>query len=717
MKIKLGVNQYPQFRFTPVLKIGFLLSVQILFCHNVYAENQNISNEQTLDTIKVKASATTVHPLEKQVDNGALGSKRILDTPFSVTVVGSEDIEKRGAKSIAQILVNEPSFYSPTAANATDWWGASIRGLAVRNYFMDDYPILGYWGGDLPIEAADNVTVLKGLTGFMYGFGSPGGAIRYQTRRPTEQPKTSVSLDYRPSSLFSVMLDTSNTFKPADLKYRFMFATDQGTAYNSSQTNRFVTSLALEKQFNDALIWDANVIYEKNRLSKEPFTFMLDSNYSGTHLPSVHYDYDDVNVDNSYYRTNTLIASTGLNWQINDLWKAKYQFGYTEKNHESNKSFASLNNVAGDYNLYMYNFAQHLESFTNQAMLFGQINTGIIQHDLVFGVGHLKNVTTAGNNSYWQVNATGNLYQPQTFLVSRTPDFSLKAYSTVINQDYGFLSDTLHFSPRWQAILGARYTHYDQEANVANTKGYSTNALTPTFALLYKPTDDMTAYASYVESLEAGSVVGATYINAGDTLDATISKQYELGLKYALDNISLSSAIFRIERSSNVAKKQGNGVYLSQDGLDIYQGLEFNTQVQATDQFNWGFGLVYLDAFKDQLSTANAALAGKTPTGVPQWTLTTRGEYQIPQIAGLSLHADARYNGMRYFDDENTFKVSAYTTVNAGLSYQFKLAKHNAVLNANINNLFNKKYWAAGNYGYFTLGEARNAALSLKMDW
>ena len=59
--------------------------------------------------------------------------------------------------------------------------------------------------------------------------------------------------------------------------------------------------------------------------------------------------------------------------------------------------------------------------------------------------------------------------------------------------------------------------------------------LTPTFALMYKLTPRTMAYASYIESLEPGSSVGATYANFGALLDPLKSKQYELGIKTEQD--------------------------------------------------------------------------------------------------------------------------------------------------------------------------------------
>ena len=68
-------------------------------------------------------------------------------------------------------------------------------------------PPLLYWGGDLPLESIESVAVLKGLTGFMYGFGAPGGVIGYRTKRPTAQPLLTTELGYPTNSDFHARVD------------------------------------------------------------------------------------------------------------------------------------------------------------------------------------------------------------------------------------------------------------------------------------------------------------------------------------------------------------------------------------------------------------------------------------------------------------------------------------------------------------------------------
>lgn len=671
-----------------------------------------------LKTVKVEASAETADGsaklgyLSKENDTGALGNKAVLDTPFSITVISSDEILERGAKSIGQIFVNDASVYAPTPSSSTDWWGTQIRGLPVHNFYIDDVPMLLYWGGDFPTEAAESVTALKGLTGFMYGFGEPGGAISYKIKRPTATPETMVNLGYRNPSLVSVHVDTSHNIGD-EFALRANLATEQGTAYNESEIDRTLASLALDKHFGESVTWFANVVYEKNKIEGEPLQFYFsdyDVEGSGGKLPDVTYEYDDFNIDNSYYDTETLFASTGVDWELNDSWMLKYKLGFSRKEHLSNKSFADLLNIEGDYKGYAYNFAGKLDNLFNQIMLQGEITTGALKHEMVGGIGQQKNEERWGTEWYWENDFNGNLYEEQSFRITRTPDFTLEpkpSYKTT--QDYAFISDTIHFNEHWQTIIGLRFTDYEIE-----TSDYSTKETSPTLALIYKPNEQTSVYASYVEGMEPGSRVGATYANAGEVLNATVSTQYEVGVKHVSNKFSYAAALFSIERANQMeVMRESELPYLTQDGLETYEGIEFSTSYQFTDNVNLGLGAVYLDGTIENVSAENAELEGNDPSYASDWQIVTNIEYLVTGIEGLKLHGNARYFGESYTGSDNSLILPSRTLVNAGASYEFTSWNRLWTVNANVYNLLNKKYWAGSGWSSGNMGEGRNFTLGL----
>ncbi|MDZ7925403.1 MAG: TonB-dependent siderophore receptor [Marinagarivorans sp.] len=681
-------------------------------------EETKTKKNSAIETIVVEGLHTHANN-----DAGALGDKRVIDTPFSITVVDSAELAKRGAKSVRQIFINDASFYTPASSNTTDWWGMSIRGLPVRNTYADDFPVMLYWGGDFPVEVVDSVTSLKGATGFMYGFGSPGGAVNYRLKKPLNTPQTTVNVEARSDSVVSAHIDNNGAIAE-DLKYRVNLATEKGTGYNGADVNRDVMSLGIEKNFGDKLEWSSNVIYQNSKLEHEPFQFYLsDYDFIGSNgeLPDVTYDYEIFNVDDSFYASKTLIASTGFKYLINDNWNLKYQYGYSKKEHDSKKSFADLYNQEGDYGGNIYNFAGVLKNYFNQAIITGNVHTGTITHELNIGIGQQKNTTQYGNFYYASTpDFLGNIYKEQTFLAGPRPDLSYNPIANEVTQNYAFLSDTIKLHTDWQLIIGARHTDYkkpDLDNNPSRDSGYKTSVITPTLALLYKPAINATLYMSYVEGLEPGSTAGTRYANAGETLDAKVSNQFEIGTKYQSKKLSLEVAVFKIERAETMDTNNNGQLYLTQDGLTTFQGIDLNSAYQLTPNLKIGAGFVKLDSSIDDVSEANKSIEGNRPANAAEWQAVANVEYAVAAIEGLRLHGVIRYYGDTYVANTNQLKVPNYSVVNTGLSYKFTLWNQDASLNGNLNNLLNEKYWAGGGYGAGNMGEAINGSLSLQVSW
>ncbi|WP_312165016.1 TonB-dependent siderophore receptor [Phenylobacterium sp.] len=650
------------------------------------------------------------------VESGALGAKSLLDTPYSITVITADDIEKRQATSIGQVFINDPAVYSSAPAATVNWWGTQIRGLGVRNYYVDNVPLLLYWGGDFPLEGVESVQALKGLTGFMYGFGAPGGVIAYKSKRPTDTPLLSTELGYRNDSVLRAHVDAGGRIGPEGrLGYRANLAAEGGEAYNGAGVERLAGSLALDYEITPDLQWRASATSETSNLKHEPLQFYW-SDYAGARPPRVTYDYDNLEIDNSDYRADTLALSTGLNWAFAEGWNADLTYGYTRKKHRSNKMFAYLLNEAGDYEGYAYNFAETDENNFVQLMVEGGFVTGSVRHAVVAGASYQNSLADFGGpTSYWSNDFNGNIYQRQPFRVTRQIDYSTDGSPYEERQTAWFLSDTLYLGEQWQAIVGVRQTRYelvDLDGDPATDSGYETTATTPTVALIYKPAPYAAFYGSYAESLEGGSRVAERYANAGEMFGATVSKQYEVGAKYEHELLSLTAAAFRIERAATIEEEVGGLLYLRQDGLTRYDGLEFSGAYQLTADLRLGAGVLLLDPKIKDVSAGQEDLEGNVPDGATRRQYVLNADYRVPAVEGLSLHGTVRYFGDMPTSDANVLFLPERTIVNVGFRYDTEISGQRVSFTGNVNNLLNEKYWDLTN-----VGEGVNGALAIKVYW
>lgn len=692
-----------------------LVSASLIYCCPAFAADHAPEDENGESSIVVTGLRES-EGLNAVTSNGALGDKPLLDMPYSVTVVGAEEIDKRDATTIAQIFANDPAVFSFAVPGTVNWWGTQIRGLGVRNYYIDDVPLVLYWGGDFPLESIESVEALKGVTGFMYGFGAPGGAIAYRTKRPTAEPLLATEAGYRTSSEFYGHVDAGGPLtEDGRLGYRINLAVDQGTAYNSAGIDRWLASLALEYKLTDDLDWYATATYDDTRVKHEPFHIYW-GYIEGGELPEVTYDYDKVNVGNSFYDAETFVASTGLDWRFAPQWSARLNYGYTSKLHNSLKTFIEVFNRAGDYNGYVYNFAEMDRNHFAQALVQGEFVTGPLRHQIVAGASFMAYNSDFGLDGYYYDNDfNGNIFEDQTFLITRLADFRTSGSPYDERQYSAFVSDTVHLGEHFQAIPGARYNRYvmvDVDGDPAIDNGYRTTALSPTFALIYKPAVWVSLYGSYVEALEAGGRVGPEYANVGEVLPATVSRQYEIGAKYEHGGLGFTAAAFRIERANTIDQIVDGERFLTQDGETLYEGAEASLSYRLNRDLRIGLGAIYLDPRIAEVSPDNSELEGKVPAEAYRWQLLANAEYHLAAVPGFSLHGNVRYFGKAPVDDSNGLFVPAHTSASLGFQYETSIGGRKVAFTGNVNNLLGEKYWGLQNFG-----EARNGSLSVKVYW
>ncbi|HBF45764.1 MAG TPA: TonB-dependent siderophore receptor, partial [Shewanella frigidimarina] len=112
---------------------------------------------------------------------------------------------------------------------------------------------------------------------------------------------------------------------------------------------------------------------------------------------------------------------------------------------------------------------------------------------------------------------------------------------------------------------------------------------------------------------------------------------------------------FRIERGATLVTGDN---YLVQDGLSIYQGLEFSGAWEVTDNLSLYGDLMLLDATYDK---TNSAVEGNDVAGTPSQQFSLQTNYEVDAVPGLAVNLGAKYFGETTLDSNNTWELPAYT--------------------------------------------------------
>jgi iron complex outermembrane receptor protein len=671
------------------------------------------SAQATLKATTVTSSTLRETPqnLKQSVQSGALGSRSQLDTPFSTTVVSQEQLEQRQPAKLGDVFSTDASVTD--GSNAFDAWAGYIyvRGMPIDwqyGFKLDGLPVMTY-GVTMPYEQFDRVELLKGLSGFMYGFVAPGGVVNYVTKKPTDERIASVDLGFHSDGIWREHVDLGGRAGPNDMfGARLNYTHEEGRTYTDGNLNRDTVSVALDARITRDLTWNFGAMYQDRRATGTSPSLSTFS-FSGNQLPGpINVSNANLQTQATHLNTITQFYTTGLQYQIDPDWKVSANYAFNKSTRDRNEATLYLLNGAGNFTG-QNDLGDENNTFRAwQLSAEGKVRTGPFAHQLTFGI-----ASQYQTNDYAYVYSptyTGNLYQGTSYQYYGDGTTLKAQRSSAIEQRSVFASDTVQITERLSVLGGVRFTNYNQ-TNAQGISTYSTNGVfTPTLAVMYKVAPNTTAYASYVEALEAGEVVGATYANAGAVLNPFKSRQYEVGVKTEQGIWSTTAALFRIERGAVYTNSANARVA---DGQSIYQGIELAGSVKLGPQWTLGASAMALDSWYARTNGFDGNRVG----GAPRFVLSGNVEYKVPYVPGLSLNGDIRYNGRTSLNPQNSLTVSGYTLINLGATYRTRVAGKDVTLRAAVSNLTNRKYWEYQYDNYIKPADPRMVSLNAKIDF
>ncbi|MBB5607461.1 MULTISPECIES: TonB-dependent siderophore receptor [unclassified Janthinobacterium] len=651
--------------------------------------------------------------LSDSVSSGALGRKSELDTPFSTKAVSSDEIEDRLATSISEVLKYDASVTAISPPISTHPATIQIRGLRLDD--LNGYKVDGLAninrGTEMPLEMFESVEVLKGLSGYMYGFGSPGGIVNYVSKRPTTDKSFSAALGYQEGGAIKEHIDTGGRLgEDGAFGYRLnLLHEDGGVKEESGSINRNAASLNLDWRLSRDLTLSYDVLYQR-RATVGGTDIVIAPSFK---IPAPIAGDSKLNSIGAGSDVEYSLYTTGLEYRLAPDWTANFSYRTSDSSRVYKKDQYYITSNTGNYKdrvtseRHDYHFDQVQASLTGKFATFG------LQHEVVAGVMSQNLGSTDSVVTPKPYLGTGNLYAPTIFNATST-NYSGGLYQDeTTRQDAVFASDTVKLSDHWSVLAGLRYTQFQDTAY--STKGaviasYPANKTTPTIALMYKPGADTTLYGSYVEALEQASSAPTSAVNALQTFAPIKSKQTEFGIKTERSFWNASAALFQIERGAQYTNAAN--IYVA-DGQTRYQGLEFNSVLQAAKNVSIEGGIMLLDA---TLQDAAPGYSGKRAVGAPRQQASVQATWR-EVLPGLALHAGAQYLGKLAMDAANANTLPDYTLFDAGFNYRHRYFGKMVSVRANISNLTNRKYWTFYQENYLNVGSPRTASVNVRVDF
>ncbi|MDA9901528.1 TonB-dependent receptor [Gammaproteobacteria bacterium] len=687
-----------------------MLRIVIAFSAIILANSSLIaqSNTATIDEIIVTADYR---------------KSNALDISSSISVVGSEIIEKKNAHHLEEILLNAPNVNSSSGSSRARFY--QIRGIGERGQFseplnssvgviIDGIDFSGI-GTTALLYDVEQVEILLGPQGTRYGSNALAGLINIASKSPSSSATYGLQLEnanYDSKGLSGYLSGPISE----KLRYRFSAQNHSTDGFNNNQFLRKNTSFRDERIMRGQLEWSPS---EHTQIDVISSFINIDNGY------------DAFSLDNT---RDTLSDSPGADRQKSKTVSANLSLTQFEKfTVETLLGYANSKIDYGyDEDWVFDGFHPWEYSSTDQYLRKKETKSGEIRF-VSTDSGLIFSDTTDWVFGVYVLQQQSHLQRNYTFL----PENFYSKYRTNRSSVYAELNSQL--GENWNLTLGVRAEQFNAAYSDSNEIDFAPNKnlFGGKAALTYTTGQDNILYASVSQGYKTGG------FNTDGTLDKEFREfdaeellNYELGFKGSLYNekIRTQVTLFFMDRddvqiSSSLVQTRSDGSsefieYIGNAASGSNYGLEVSGEFNATERVMlYSSAGILKTKYKTFINSAGENLNGRQQAHAPNYQYTLG----ISAKLNSALEFDANLQGRDrfYFSDSHSGQSEKYNLLNASVRYSRKDWRL-TVWGRNINN---QDYLVRGfffgndprdNYNpksYTQLGEPARYGITLNLDF
>ncbi|RBQ31214.1 TonB-dependent receptor [Arcobacter sp. FW59] len=642
-------------------------------------------------------------------------------------------MEEQQLNNLIDVMKNTTGVYSNSGPGNSGFTHFYSRGYMITNFQVDG-ATSAYFdsnnSGRENIDSAiyDSVSVVRGATGLLTGAGNPSGSINLVRKKPTKDFQASLEAQAGSLDKYRGVVDISGGFnEDGSIRGRFIATHDQGgyrqPVEREASTLYGIVEADLGNSTTISGSWERNTL-EGNALNEEINGSIFYRNQSwGFHSLTPFDEYTWETADWTKREQTRDKFTLALDHHINDSWKISTNYSYI--NDDNKRRYSTC--VAWVYDgscldNYTDNIQYEHKGHTLDAKLNGNFELLGQSHDLVIGFNGVKSNST--EISFDRTSVSGDDFKIiNNRLVIAEPTWTgVKSKNDTDTIQYGgFISTRINFTEDLSAILGGRYSKYENKKNDKITS--KTDNFLPYLALTYDLTDNLTTYVSYTEIFNPQSDKDRN----GNYLDPETGFNYEVGLKgeWFDGRLNTSIALFQSGKDNLAVTDYINGengeCYRGPDGDCASKALndtknkgwEFEVAGEITPSWQAQFGFsqsILKDKDEKRLNS------GTVPIRTAKLFTTYKATPSLTVGGGLRWqsetwndHVKSGYISIGHAELAGNATQNDYFVVDLMANYEFN---KNLSLLVNLNNALNEKY--SNNFYRHTYGEERNWMATLK---
>ena len=652
---------------------------------------------------------------------GLLGSRDFMETPFSMTTYTAEAVKNQQARTLGDLIASDPS------VRATNPAGGRYEQFTIRGFslFNSDVAYNGLYGVlptyTIDMEMAERVDVLKGPSQLINGIsprGSVGGGINVVPKRATDKDITSLTGTWASGSQAGGAVDVGRRFgEDNQFGIRFNGVKQSGdTEWDHQSVDREMAVLGLDFR-GERLRLSTDIGHTERDTDAPQERVQVGANAKVPSANDVRHNYAQ---PWSKARTDDTFGTVNGEFDLSDSVMLYGGVGARKSNHDFLRHAVSVTNNAGDFSVLPRDFTRDENVRTATAGVRSWLHTGPVSHEINLAASYFYMDFENGGARY--AAAPSNLYNPvETPTPSRPTRLDSKVYTE--NRFSGVaLSDTLgFFDERLLLTLGARWQRVKVDDWTDNVKGdtaYDEEKVSPSGGILFKATDKLSLYANYMEGLSQGKIAPSTSINEDEIFPPFVSRQVEVGAKYDAGAFAVTAAVFRIKQPAY--ETNATTRVFGPNGKRQNDGVELSVFGEPLKGVRLLGGVMFIDS--ELTHTTNGTFDGNRAPATPKYNVNLGAEWDVPTVEGLTLTSRGIYSSSQYLDQSNVKEIDAWTRLDVGARYAFKVDDKHITLRANVENVADKRYWSSAGASDdsepgLTLSTPRTYLLSATVDF
>ncbi len=621
--------------------------------------------------------------------------------------------------------------------------GQVINGLRTRQYYFLQ-PITSH---------LERVEVIKGPSSVTFSSADPGGTVNMVTKKPLKEKKGEFSLTAGSFSTLRAAVDFTGPLNPQKtLLYRINAAFQEAKSFRDVvNNNAFLITPSLSYIPNESTALNVEMIYNNNvgNLDRgQPIFGAINGQFDINSTPTTL----NVGASNDHYKTNELMFTANFSKKFTENFGFNAQ--YMKQTWEEDLAEHRVDGTAVDIDgnviptlaRLRYDRRQQFWETDNVSIYFNYdivsdniTNKILVGYDATrwerkIGAGFLRArryLTLSGGQSNFRVANADNfqtmVVDGVTMPVPAVPHFNLEnpfngarntdAYNLAqlsipanLNTSSGIYFQNKFKVGKFSALVNLRYESFTDIFNYKKSEDeLKTNAFVPRLGLTYEVTDNISAYATYLEGFQphtntvslSPTAEGFFWAASPARFDPLESSLKELGFKGEFLNgrIFANLAIFDISQKNILLGDTYDLDNLTTRGEQRSRGFEFDISGYVTPniQLIASYGFNDAEIVEDAIEEFIGARIG----GSPRHNANFWGRYDFTSeiLKGMGIGIGAQSVGDRFTWYNPTYSTDrvllpAYTVFDAAIYYRPDNAKIQLTLK--INNLFDETYWLGG---------------------